>query len=171
MGVATSDGTGSRNRSAFELYGQGQASPSMKLTIQLVLAGRRWRSLLDEKLRATGQSSARMEALAAIYAEPEPRPQVDIAKRLRIEGPTLTRMLDALEKDRLVARKPDPDDRRTKLLELTDEGKKVLERIFGEADELRTSLVGQIPAAEIDAMNGSLERLIDKLDNGLPQAE
>ena len=47
-----------------------------------------------------------MEALAAIINSPSLSAQVDIAKRLRIEGPTMTRMLDTLEADGLVERLP-----------------------------------------------------------------
>ncbi len=100
--------------SSFEIYRSGRTTPAIRLTVQMVLAARRWRSLLDERLRLAGQSSARMEALAAIINSPWPSAQVDIAKRLRIEGPTMTRMLDPLEADGLVVRLPDPTDRRSK---------------------------------------------------------
>ena len=56
----------------------------LQLTILLVLVARKWRSLLDEKLRPSGQSSARMEALSAILNSPDGSAQVDIARRLRI---------------------------------------------------------------------------------------
>ena len=101
-----------RKQGSFGLYREGKATPEILFTVQVVLTARRWRALLDEQLRPIGQSSARMEALSAIYNSPPLSPQVDIARRLRIEGPTLTRMLDTLEKDGLVERLADPADRR-----------------------------------------------------------
>jgi len=155
------------DRGTFELYRKGEPSPRMALTIRLVLAARRYRAMLDERLRPAGQSAARMEAMGAILNAPELRPQVDIAKRLRIEGPTLTRMLDALEKDGMVQRLPDPSDRRTKQLRLTAAGEAALGDIFDIADELRVRLLDGFSDEELAVMNGFLARLLERLDNGL----
>jgi MarR family transcriptional regulator for hemolysin len=158
---------GNPGKDSVERYRRGETPPRMWLTIRLVLAGRRWRALLDEQLRPTGQSAARMEAMSAILNEPGLRPQVDIARRLRIEGPTLTRMLDALEKDGMVERLPDPADRRTKQLRLTGHGEETLEDIFARADCLRARLLDGFTEAELDTVNRFLARLMERLDKGL----
>jgi MarR family transcriptional regulator for hemolysin len=157
---------GKSGKGSVERYRRGETSPQMLLTIRLVLAGRRWRALLDERLRPTGQSAARMEAMAAILHMPEPRPQVDIARRLRIEGPTLTRMLDALEKDGMVERLHDPADRRTKQLRVTEDGERALEQIFDIADGLRSHILEGFSDSEIEVVNRLLLRLMERLDGG-----
>ena len=154
--------------SNFAIYRDGGTTREIRLTINLVLVARRWRSLLDERLRLIGQSSARMEALAAIMNSPALSAQVNIAKRLRIEGPTMTRMLDTLETDGLVERLPDPSDRRTKQLRLTEEGERVLEEIFTIADEMRGRLLDGLPGDKIDELNAFLGVLSGRLDEGLP---
>jgi MarR family transcriptional regulator for hemolysin len=153
----------------FEIYREGGTTRDIRVTVNLVLVARRWRSLLDERLRAVGQSSARMEALAAIVNSPWPSAQVDIAKRLRIEGPTMTRMLDTLEADGLVERLADPTDRRTKQLRLTPAGEKVLEGIFAIADDLRDRLLDGVEPATMDELNTFLVMLTGRLDAGLPE--
>jgi len=154
--------------SNFAIYRDGGTTREIRLTINLVLVARRWRSLLDERLRLIGQSSARMEALGAIMNSPALSAQVNIAKRLKIEGPTMTRMLDTLEADGLVERLPDPSDRRTKQLRLTAEGERVLQEIFTIADELRDRLLDGLPADKIDELNAFLGLLTERLDAGLP---
>jgi len=154
--------------SNFEIYRRGGTTRDIRLTINMVIVARRWRSLLDDRLRLVGQSSARMEALAAIMNSPRLSAQVDIARRLRIEGPTMTRMLDTLEADGLVERLPDPGDRRTKQLRLTREGEKVLEDIFVIADEMRDRLLDGLPASGIEELNAFLGLLTERLDAGLP---
>lgn len=158
-------------KSSFDIYRDGGTTQPIRLTVQLVIVARRWRSLLDEHLRQIGQSAARMEALAAIINSPWPSAQVDIAKRLRIEGPTMTRMLDTLEADGLVERLPDPGDRRTKQLRLTPQGEAVLEEIFAIADELRERLLDGLSDQTIDELNGILATLSGRLDAGLPRAD
>jgi MarR family transcriptional regulator for hemolysin len=151
-----------------ETHQAGGFTPETQLTILLVLVARKWRSLLDEKLRPTGQSSARMEALSAILNSPDGSAQVDIARRLRIEGPTLTRMLDALEKDGLVERKPAPGDRRTKRLQVTPEGEKALADIFAVAEVFRGRLLEGVSAETLAEVTGFLAGLLERLDGGLP---
>ena len=158
---------GLASNSSFAIYREGGTTRAIRLTIQLVLAARRWRSLLDERLRVLGQSSARMEALAAIINSPPLSAQVEIAKRLKIEGPTMTRMLDTLESDGLVERLPDPADRRSKLLRLTPQGERVLEDIFEIADELRERLLDGVPPEKAEELNDLLGMLIGRLDTGL----
>ncbi|BBC72196.1 conserved hypothetical protein [Altererythrobacter sp. B11] len=154
--------------SSFEIYEKGGTTEEIRLTIQIVIVARRWRSLLDERLRTIGQSAARMEAMAAIMNSPDLSAQVEIAKRLRIEGPTMTRMLDTLEKDGLVERLPDPADRRSKQLRLTDAGRAALADIFDIADALRHRLLHGLPPETIGLLNDALQDLSHRLDAGLP---
>ena len=166
--TANGQDTPKRSKSNFATYREGGTTRDIRVTVNLVLVARRWRSLLDERLRLIGQSSARMEALAAIINSPSLSPQVDIAKRLRIEGPTMTRMLDTLEADGLVERLPDPADRRTKQLRLTPAGEKALEEIFEIADALRQRLLEGVDSRQMDELNELLVMLTERLDAGLP---
>lgn len=156
---------------SFEIYRQGGTTQAIKLTVRLVLVARRWRSLLDEHLRQIGQSTARKEAMSAIINSPSPSAQVDIARRLRIEGPTMTRMLDTLEKDGLVQRLPDPNDRRTKQLRVTPDGEAALEDIFAISDVLRARLLADVPEEKIEELSDFLMLLIERLDEGLPEPD
>jgi len=158
-------------KSHFEIYREGGTTRDIRLTINLVIAARRWRSLLDEKLRAVGQSAARMEALAAIINSAPLSSQSDIAKRLRIEGPTMTRMLDTLEADGLVERLPDRLDRRSKKMRVTPAGEAVLEQVFAIVDEQRDRLIAGLSDGDIDGLNAFLSTLIARLDAGLPARE
>lgn len=165
---AANDTIPQRGGDSFDLYRKGASTSEIRLTIALVLSGRRWRSLLDEKFRPINQSAARMEALAAIINSPPLSAQVDIAKRLRIEGPTLTRMLDALESDGLVRRLADPTDRRTKQLQVTPAGEVALKQMFDIADDLRSRLFEGYTDQQIDDLNKLCWGLVNKLDDGLP---
>src|SRR5205085_4625836 len=139
-------------RSNFEIYRAGGTTPEIRLGVYLVLAGRRWRALIDEHLRPVGQSAARMEALAAIMNSPGLPSQIDIAKRLRIEGPTMTRMIDSLTAVGPGERRAAPGDRRTKLLALTDKGEAVLEQIFAIVDPLRERLISGLSPEQVEGM-------------------
>lgn len=135
-------------------------------TYRIILLARRYRAMLDERLRPMGYGTARMEALSMIARAPEPSAQVAIARRIGIEGPTLTRMLDALEADGLVLRRQDPNDRRTKLIELTDAGRAALAEITQVAHAFRADVLTDLADEELDAVNDITARLIDSLCEG-----
>lgn len=137
------------------------------LTMTFVLVARRWRSLLDEKLRAIGHSASRMEAMGAIAYAPSGTTQIQIAKRIGIEGPTLTRTLDMLEADGLVERLPDPNDRRNKHMKLTPDGLDALAEMFGLCASLREILLEDVPAADIRQNLGFMTMLLERIDGGL----
>lgn len=142
-------------------------NPELSLTIRIVMAGRRWRSLIDEHLRDKGHSASRMEAMAAIAYSAAGTTQIQVAKRIGIEGPTLTRTLDMLEADGLVERLPDPRDRRNKHMRLTQAGYEALADMFEITTRLRKHLLSGVPGSEIAGTDRFLELLIDRIESGM----
>jgi MarR family transcriptional regulator, transcriptional regulator for hemolysin len=135
-------------------------------TYRVILLARRYRALLDEQLRPLGYGTARMEALSTIERSAEPSAQIAIAKRIGIEGPTLTRMLDTLEAEGLVIRRADPNDRRTKLIELTDDGRRALDEIMTVAHAFRASALEVMSDAELDLVNAATGKVLRGLQDG-----
>ncbi|MEA5454102.1 MarR family transcriptional regulator [Sinomonas sp. JGH33] len=88
---------------------------------------------------------------------------VHIAERLSVSAPVLSRHVAELEERGLVARRPDPEDRRAQLLELTEAGKAKLAAV----EEARTSLLlGFLEGWDEDeaaACGDSIRRLTDAL--------
>jgi MarR family transcriptional regulator for hemolysin len=135
-------------------------------TMGIVLAGRRWRALLDEHLRAIGYTTARMEALFMISHSSDRSTQIAIAKRIGIEGPTLTRMLDALAADGLVERVPDQADRRAKRIRLTPRGEAAVLEVRAAVEALRRDILSDFAVEDMVHVNAITARLIDRLGEG-----
>lgn len=76
----------------------------------------------------------------------------------------MTNRLDRLEKAGLIERRPDPDDRRGKLIALTDRGKGLIDDLIGRhvANEQRV-LAAALSPAEQEALNGLLGKLLAAL--------
>ena len=55
----------------------------------------------------------------------------EIATRMQVVGPHVTRLLPDLEKRGLVERVVDPDDQRARLIAVTDDGARLVERYLG----------------------------------------
>jgi len=152
-------------RSAFEIYRAGETTPDISVMIKLVLAVRGFRGQLDERLRRIGQSVSRMETLGAIMNMPGAKSQSDVARRLRVEGATVTRMIDILSREGLVERTPDPGDRRVNLLSITPAGETVLEEIFTVYDSLRGHVLAGLGAGDQEELHRLLDLILTAVDS------
>jgi DNA-binding MarR family transcriptional regulator len=69
--------------------------------------------------------------------EQGPMKQNDLAELVFKDNPTLTRIIDLLVKKEFVIRRPNPDDRRSFLVDLTKEGKKKVETLLPKISDIR----------------------------------
>jgi DNA-binding MarR family transcriptional regulator len=72
--------------------------------------------------------------------------------------------LDQLERLGLVTREPDPADRRNRMVSLTAEGRRVLDRCRAEIGEMEDDLLGAVPARDRAAFERALTALAESLD-------
>ena len=90
---------------------------------------------------------AGIAALYVLHAEDDSLRITDLAARLGIDSPAVTRKAQQLERLGLVSRARDADDARTCLLQLTPEGRQVLSRfLLARHQWLATLLAGWPPA-------------------------
>lgn len=83
---------------------------------------------LRREARALGVSPEQVSLLVAIKRAPGVGIR-DLAARERVSPPAMTKHVDRLERDGLVARTPSDDDRRRVGITLTDEGQRLLRRV------------------------------------------
>lgn len=81
-------------------------------------------SAVDSALKPHGLTFARFEALTLLtFARHSRLPMRVMGERLQLHPTSVTNIVDRLEKDGLVNRLPHPTDRRTTLVEITDDGR------------------------------------------------
>ncbi len=97
--------------------------------------------------------------ILANLAGDEWRTQLELARALRIEGPTLTRHLDGLEEEGLVVRRRDADDRRAVSVELTELGRAKHAEMRRAVQSFNRKLLAGLSADEIDELRTLLGRL------------
>src|SRR5918997_4040939 len=92
------------------------------LCLHVQRAARALSRLFDEALRPVGLTSGQFSLLNALN-RPTPPSIAPVAQLLAMDRTTLTAALKPLERDGLVTVTRDPDDRRSRLLGLTDKGR------------------------------------------------
>ncbi|BEV72087.1 MULTISPECIES: MarR family winged helix-turn-helix transcriptional regulator [unclassified Paludibacterium] len=125
----------------------------------LVHLMKNWRSALDARFRPFGLSQARWQVLLKLLRAGQPLAQCDLAQRIGIEPASLVRLLDALQSEGLVSRTADPHDRRSKLVSLTGQGSALGQQLALIADEMKTELLGSVPAEALAQTIEVLEQL------------
>lgn len=117
---------------------------------------------LAQEDRASGQTPARLSALSVLVFA-GPRSIGRLAKDERVAAPTMTRLVAGLERDGLVERTPDPDDRRATRLAATDEGRRIL--LAGRERRIRALESLLVSASSKD--RATLERAADIIERRL----
>ncbi len=117
-------------------------------TVTLVQLARRWRWRLDSRLQDMGLTQARWAALLQIQRR-EGASQRQLAEFIGIEGPTLVHILNSLERQNLIERRPDPNDRRAKTVHLTDAARPLVGQIENIAHGLRLELTEGLPDEDL----------------------
>ena len=125
------------------------------LCLHLQRAARATARRFDLALRETGLNNGQFSILMALN-RPEPPKLGEVASLLAMDRTTLTAALKPLERRGLVAIGPDPDDRRSRRLSLSDAGRDILvqavpiwrrthdevDALLGDAPDLRDGLNG-----------------------------
>jgi DNA-binding MarR family transcriptional regulator len=87
----------------------------------------------------------------------------ELAKRSFFDGPTMTGIVDRLEKANLVQRKRDSTDRRVISVYLTDEGRRLESVLPALSEEANREAVAGLTDAEIARFTETLRRVIANL--------
>ena len=113
---------------------------------------------LRREARAVGISPEQVSLLAAIKYAPGIGSR-ELAARERISAPALTKHVDRLERDGLVARTPSPDDGRRIDLALTEEGQRVLRKVRSRRTAWLATRLRGLGADELAAVEAAIEPL------------
>lgn len=114
----------------------GTENPAQLLAVEnlvhVLRASSRLCERLNDLLAPYGLSVAKYNLLAILLAsEPEHRlPMSEIGARMSVTCANITKLVDALERANWVRRAHQPGDRRIVLAELTEDGKKRLQRLM-----------------------------------------
>lgn len=98
----------------------------------------------------------------ALHHVAEPRSMGELAQVLDVDASYVTALVDSLEVQELVERRPSSTDRRRRLLEITDEGRAVLERMHARVESI--PMGGDLSDAELAELVSLLRRALPAAD-------
>ncbi|MGA0596978.1 MarR family winged helix-turn-helix transcriptional regulator [Enterovirga sp. CN4-39] len=116
--------------------------------------GRRY----DEALRPFGLTNGQFSLLMSLN-RPEPATMGPVANLLAMDRTTLTAALKPLERRGLVEIAPDPKDRRSRRLLLTEDGRSLLARALPVWEATQAEIEGLLGGGEPERLRGELRAL------------
>ncbi|WP_370531723.1 MarR family winged helix-turn-helix transcriptional regulator [Streptomyces venezuelae] len=115
------------------------------------------RARLDELVRPAGITALQYTALTVLERH-DGISAAQLARDSFVTAQTMADMVRTLESRGLIRREPNPDNRRERLILLTDAGRALLGEYAGPARGLEERMVADLTPDEVDAFRQALQR-------------
>lgn len=141
-----------------DVVNTNSSRPSKYVCYKLSRVMRKVHRYYEGKLSHYGITQSQFYVLSAVW-EKDGVKFKDLAKSLEMDGSTLSSILDRMERQDLVERRDDPEDRRSLLIFL----KKKAKQNIAEITSLAETLNQEIKERFTDEEFATFERVLDKL--------
>ncbi len=132
------------------------------LGYQLGLLNRLYDRCLQEALKEFGVAPGQFAPLVMLFEE-DGLTQAELCRRINVEQPTMANTLDRMERDGLIKRKADTDDRRRSHVFLTSRAKEIQTQVMEAARAVSNRTVARMTASEQDDMFRLVARMVENL--------
>ena len=127
----------------------------------LVRAARGMKRALDNELLEIGVTASQHAVLSAL-AQKDGLSLTQIARKIFLDNPATTGLVDRLERDGLVERHRISSDRRVINIYLTDKGKSILKTVDKIATNLDRNIMSVLSKSEVSELKNFLNRIWEK---------
>lgn len=118
-----------------------------------------WRALIDHRLKPLELTQTHWVTLHNIHQLPPEQSQIQLAKAIGIEQPSLVRTLDQLEEKGLIVRTVCANDRRAKRIHLTRAAEPIINQVEDVIDATRDDILAGISQSEVEKLVSLIARL------------
>ncbi|MDQ0456197.1 MarR family winged helix-turn-helix transcriptional regulator [Rhizobium paknamense] len=143
----------------------GDATPHFGF--RLVSVARLWRRFVEEHLLALGFTDARWRPLVHLYHLGDGVTQKELAEMVGLDGSSLVRLLDILEGQTLIERRPDEGDRRVNRIFLTPSGLAVVKDIHARVLPVEEALLSGCKPDDLQIALKVFEQIQGRLKEGV----
>jgi DNA-binding MarR family transcriptional regulator len=141
------------------MSGETRSQTSRRLAY-LFKHAERLMSELHAEVLAPFDIHARDLGVLLVISSFEPASQQQVAQRLGVDRTTMVAIIDALEVKGIIARRPDTEDRRRNVVELTPAGQDLLRQATAASDTAEAKLLAPLSPGERDQLRDLLARVL-----------
>lgn len=132
------------------------------LGYQIGLLSRLFDRALENELAAFNVLPGQFPTLVMLYQK-DGLTQADLCKLINVEQPTMANTLNRMERDGLIRRAPDADDKRRSRIHLTDQAKEFKDAIMEKARAVPHQAMGELGSADQDKVFSLIGQMIENL--------
>ncbi|MBU2489881.1 MAG: MarR family transcriptional regulator [Proteobacteria bacterium] len=128
-------------------------------------------SAMKKGFDAAGVSEVKpayLGALMSLWAE-DGLQVAELGRRAGLEPSTMTGLLDRMERDGLVERRQDPDDRRAQRILLTSQGRTIRPLVLEQVDRILGEVFTGVSKEEMDQATAFLRRVLENAQEKNPR--
>ena len=133
--------------------------------VQMVHTCKRIERRIEQVLEGYGLSLPQFDILATLRFRGEGVTQQELAERLLVTKGNICGMIDRMESNRWVERRPDPKDRRANRLFLTRSGKALLTATLPKQNAALRDIMSTLAVNEIQSLYWFLDRLEEGIED------
>lgn len=132
------------------------------LGYQIGLLNRLYDRCLQDALKEFGVAPGQFAPLVMLFEE-NGLTQAELCRRINVEQPTMANTLERMERDGLIKRRADTDDRRRAHVFLTARAKDIQAQVMEAARAVSNRTVARLSAGEQDDMFRLVARMVENL--------
>lgn len=127
------------------------------------MLSRLWRRTIDQQMAAVGLADISWAPLIHLAESGDGVSQKELASLVGIEGSSLVRLLDTLEARGHIQRCTAPDDRRVKLVMLTETGRRAVSDIRRQLLAIEHEMLVDLGDEQLSGMLDAIERIQQRI--------
>ncbi|MBU3112377.1 MarR family winged helix-turn-helix transcriptional regulator [Clostridium lacusfryxellense] len=134
------------------------------LSYMINMASKQLKNKLDKALKKHDITAAQFSVIIQIYISEHPITAAEIAQKIGSDRPTISGIINRLEKKNIVLKVSNPDDKRSSYLEIHKESKELVNKIITISDELTTDTFSIYSKEESIKLKEMILRLIERTE-------
>ncbi len=128
----------------------------------VIRAGQALYEEIDRAMQASiGVPESALNTLAVIEGAERPLTPSEISERTFRSSATMTSILDVLERRGWIRRVPNPEDRRSVLIEISEDGYAVADRFLPGVRKIERAVMGDLSTKELAALMKILTKILE----------
>jgi len=117
----------------------------------------------NKRMIKHGSTRIQWIALYFLLTADKEMSQKELATLMNIQGPSLARLIDRMERDDLLQRLENPNDKRMKILKLTENGRLKAEGLMQYGQAFSDLLLEDISDEEVKIFNQVLDKMLNNI--------
>jgi len=139
-------------------------SRMQNLSYLLIKGSRQLRNKLDNALKEFDITAAQFSVLKQIQLSGQPITAAEIAQRLGSDRPTISGIINRLEKKGIVVKVDNPEDKRSSYLQIDKESNQLVDRITNISHRLNADIFSIYSDEEASQLLEMIHRLIERTE-------